>query len=217
MIKAVIFDMDGVIIDSEAVYLEKIWKFGVKKNPDLQLEQLYPMVGASREDCWTVCSRAIGYGDDWERVRKEFSEEDSRTGGIDYRAIFRTEIPGILQQLQDRGYKLAVASSTELALVKRVMEENGIIDYFEVLVSGEQFTRSKPDPEIYQYTAGKLGVTPSECLAVEDSTFGVTAGHRAGMKVAALKDERFRFDQSLADYHMDSLNEIIEILKGLEA
>lgn len=216
MIKAVIFDMDGVIIDSELVYLEKMWEFGKTKNPDMRLEQLYPMVGASKADAWSVLADAIGQGQTWEEAREELKAHVDVYADVDYRKIFRSEMLDILRELKADGYKLAVASSTQLPLVERVMRENEIIDYFQILVSGGQFKKSKPDPEIYLYTAERLGVQPEECLAVEDSTFGVLAGHRAGMTVAALKDDRFHFDQSPADYRMDRLTEVLEILKELK-
>lgn len=216
MIKAVIFDMDGVIIDSELVYLEQIWEFGKTRNPQMKLEELYPMVGASKADAWSVLARAMGQGQTWEEARADLKAHVDLYRDVDYRKIFRPEIRQILAELKKKGYKLAVASSTQLPLVERVMRENGIIDQFEILVSGNQFEKSKPDPEIYLYTAAKLGVKPEECLAVEDSTFGVLAGHRAGMTVAALKDDRFQFDQSPADYRMDRLTEVLEILKRME-
>ncbi len=216
MIKAVIFDMDGVIIDSELVYLEQMWEFGKTRNPQMKLEELYPMVGASKADAWSVLARAMGQGQTWEEARADLKAHVDLYRDVDYRKIFRPEIRQILAELKKKGYKLAVASSTQLPLVERVMRENGIIDQFEILVSGNQFEKSKPDPEIYLYTAAKLGVKPEECLAVEDSTFGVLAGHRAGMTVAALKDDRFQFDQSPADYRMDRLTEVLEILKRME-
>ncbi len=215
MIKAVIFDMDGVIIDSEPVYLERIWEFGKTRNPSLRLEQLYPMVGASKEDAWSVLADAIGLGQTWEEAREDLKAHVDMYEGMDYRKIFRPEVREVLERLKEEGCRLAVASSTQLPIVERVMKENEIDGYFQVLVSGNQFRRSKPDPEIYLHTASCLKTAPEECLAVEDSTFGVLAGHRAGMKVAALKDDRFAFDQSPADYRMDRLTEVPEILKTL--
>ena len=81
------------------------------------------------------------------------------------------------------------------------------------MVSGNQFKKSKPDPEIYLYTASCLGVKPEECLAVEDSTIGITAAHRAGMKIAAMIDERYGFDQSLADYRLSGVKDVLEVVK----
>lgn len=212
MIKAVIFDMDGVIIDSEGVYLEYQLEFAKKKNPDVKLEDLYPMVGATKQECWEVVERVVSNGQTWEELRTEFRQRDIYSE-IDYRSIYRLEVTGTLKQLKEAGFRLALASSTHLELVERVLKENGIRDYFEAVVSGEQFKKSKPDPEIYLYTAGQLKLKPEECLAVEDSTIGITAAHRAGLKIAAVIDTRYGFDQSLADYKLNQVKEVLEAVK----
>ena len=84
--------------------------------------------------------------------------------------------------------------------------------WFDLVVSGRQFKRSKPDPEIYHYTANTLKVSEAECFVIEDSEVGIEAGKAAGMTVAALRDDRFGFDQGKADYLMESLIEILDYL-----
>ena len=71
-----------------------------------------------------------------------------------------------------------------------------------------------PDPEIYQFTASQLGLETKECLAVEDSTIGITAAYRAGMKIAAVIDGRYGFDQSLADYRLNTVKDVLEVVKN---
>ncbi|MBS5957666.1 MAG: HAD family phosphatase [Clostridiales bacterium] len=212
MIQAVIFDMDGVLIDSEGVYLNYQLAFARAKNPAVTMEQLYPMVGATKKDSWEVVERAVNNGQTWEELRSEFRKKDIYEE-IDYRELYRKEATEVLNTLKNEGYKLALASSTHLELVERVLNENGIRNLFETVVSGNQFKKSKPDPEIYLYTASCLGVKPEECLAVEDSTIGITAAHRAGMKIAAMIDERYGFDQSLADYRLSGVKDVLEVVK----
>lgn len=212
MIQAVIFDMDGVLIDSEGVYLNYQLAFARTKNPAVTMEQLYPMVGATKKDSWEVVERAVNNGQTWEELRSEFRKKDIYEE-IDYRKLYRKEATEVLNTLKSEGYKLALASSTHLELVERVLVENGIRDLFETVVSGNQFKKSKPDPEIYLHTASCLNVKPEECLAVEDSTIGITAAHRAGMKIAAVIDERYGFDQSLADYRLPRVKDVLEVVK----
>lgn len=213
MIRAVIFDMDGVIIDSEGVYLDYQFEFVRKKNPNARMEQLYPMVGATKQASWEIVSSVVDNGQTWEELRREFRQRDIYSE-IDYTEIYRPEVTDVLRSLKDGGYRLALASSTQLDLVERVLQENGIRQYFEVVVSGNQFKRSKPDPEIYQFTAAQLGVETNECLAVEDSTIGITAAYRAGMKIAAVIDNRYGFDQSLADYRINRVKDVLEVVKN---
>lgn len=216
-IKAVIFDMDGVLIDSEMLYLEELLKFVRTKNPEVTLEDLVSVVGMTDRDTWEVVERAVNNGQDWTSIREDYRKQRQIYETIDYRSIFRDEARSLILELKKMGYRLAVASSTKLPLVTRVLTENEIIGYFDQVVSGNMFRRSKPDPEIYCYTAEKLGVDTSECLVVEDSTVGITAASRAGMKIAAVIDDRFGFDRSLADFEIENLGEVLECLKKLEA
>lgn len=215
MLQAVIFDMDGVIIDSELEYLNYDLAFARTKNPAVRLEDLYGMVGASRQDAWEIMAKAVHNGQTWKELRDEYRASCDVFSQVDYLKIYRPEVTGLLQFIKSKNLKLALASSTQLDLVLHVLETNQIRDYFETVISGAQFKRSKPDPEIYHHTAAQLGVPEAECLAIEDSTFGITAAHRAGMKVAALIDRRFNFDISLSDYQLNDLTEIQELLKHL--
>ena len=155
MIKAVIFDMDGIIIDSELEYLKMELEFARTKNPQVQLEDLFGMVGSSREDAWSCMARAVHNGQTWQQLRDEFRASVDVYAQMDYRRIFRKEIPGILDRLQEMGLRLALASSTGLPIIHRVLTENNIHHYFEEIVSGAQFKRSKPDPELYHYNVKK--------------------------------------------------------------
>lgn len=215
-IKAVIFDMDGVLIDSEMLYLEDLLKFVQTKNPEVTKEDLFGVVGSTAKDTWTIVQDAAANGQDWESLKEEYREKRTIYETIDYRSIFRKEANDLIAYLKENGYRLAVASATKLPLVIRVLTENGIVDCFDQVVSGNMFERGKPDPEIYFYTAEKLGVKPEECLVIEDSTIGITAASRAGMKIAAVIDDRFGFDRSLADFEIENLGEVLECLKKLE-
>lgn len=208
---AAIFDMDGVIVDSEIVYMDHLLEFARKKNPDVKMEQINPMVGLSRKDSWTIMERAIRNGQSWEELLAEFRVLDIYKD-VDYRAIFRPEALTVVKELKTRGYRVALASSTGPKLIARILEETGMRPWFDLVVSGGQFERSKPDPEIYHYTAQTLGVSETECFVIEDSEVGIEAGKAAGMTVAALLDDRFGFDQSRADHQMVSLMEILEYL-----
>lgn len=218
MIKAVIFDMDGVMIDSEMEYLKFLCRFARQKNPKVRLEDLYDTVGTTKKDCWEVVERAVNTGETWQELRDQYKDQwKDIFEAIDYQAIFRPEVLTVMDELLERGYRLAAASSTNLEQVKRILRLNQVDRRLELMVSGGMFKRSKPDPEIYLHTAGELGLEPGECMAIEDSTVGITAGHLAGMKVAALIDERFGFDRSLADYELHSLTQIPELLGRLKS
>ena len=212
---AVIFDMDGVIVDSEMLYLNLRWQFAREKNPEVTLEELYPTVGRSSEGSWSLVAEAVHNGMTWQELLAEYRKTVVCTyTSIDFASVFRREIPGVLESLKQRGIRLALASSNGLSIVEKILTDNGIRPYFEVVVSGESFRRSKPDPEIYLHTASCLGVEPQRCLVAEDSTAGITAAHLAGMRVAAVVDDRFGFDRSLADYEVKQISDILQLVEG---
>lgn len=212
MIQAVIFDMDGVLIDSEPIYLEQLLQFVRNKNPKATREELRQVAGRSGEDCWERIRTITHFESTWQVLRQEYRESRKGQPPINYREIFRQEVTDVLKELKKRGIKAAVASSTDLAIVEYVLRENHIREEFQIVVSGEMFHRSKPDPEIYQYAVHLLEVEGKACLAVEDSTVGIMAAKAAGLKTAALIDKRFGFEQWRADWQFETLGDIIDII-----
>ncbi|MBR6615948.1 MAG: HAD family phosphatase [Lachnospiraceae bacterium] len=209
--RAAIFDMDGVIVDSEIVYNEYLLAFAQTKNPAVVMDDINPMVGRTKKDSWMIMERAVGNGQTWEELLAEFRLLDIYSQ-VDYKKIFRQDALTVVKELKKRGYRVALASSTGPKLIARIMEETGMRPWFDLIVSGGQFKQSKPDPEIYHYTAKTLKVREEECFVIEDSEVGIEAGKAAGMTVAAIRDDRFGFDQGKADHHMDSLLEILDYL-----
>lgn len=205
-IRAVIFDMDGVLIDSEPVYLMYQYEHLVERYPWLTVETLYPVVGMSSQEFPSFMARVCRRTDD-AAFRQELQQMNDGCR-VNYAEILRPQVPAMLQALQDAGLQIALASSSSRENILQVLQECGIGQYFSTVVSGGQFTHSKPDPEIYRYTMAQLGRRPEECLIVEDSTYGIQAGVASGATVAALRDDRFPFDQRPAQLQIDSLSEV---------
>ena len=217
MIKAVIFDMDGVIIDSEGKYLEYIYEFAREKRWDIQIEELYGTVGATKRDCWEIVEKAVANGQSWEELRREYHERGIWKRAfeeVDYQAIFRPEVLEVMDELKAMGIRLAVASSTGLEQVKRILTMNHVWERLETAVSGEMFKRSKPDPEIFLKAASLLKVPIAACMVAEDSINGLKAARAAGAISCMIPDltpytkELFPF----CDYVSPSLLACKEIL-----
>ena len=218
MMKALIFDMDGVIIDSEPRSTEQILAFVRSKRPEVTRKELYQIVGRTSRDVWTRIAGVIGWDKDWLATRTEYREvwQPAHPHTVNYHEIFRPAVLDILKWAREKGMRTAVASSTAYEKVKTILTQVGVAPYLDVIVSGEQFKESKPNPEIYLKTAQLLGALPKECIAIEDSTVGITAAHRAGVKVIALRDDRFDFDRSLADGEIGALEEFIGLYEREE-
>ena len=218
MMKALIFDMDGVIIDSEPGSMEQILAFVRSKRPEVTRKELYQIVGRTSRDVWTRIAGVIGWDKDWLATRTEYREvwQPAHPHTVNYHEIFQPAALDILKWAREKGMRTAVASSTAYEKVKTILTQVGVAPYLDVIVSGEQFKESKPNPEIYLKTAQLLGALPKECIAIEDSTVGITAAHRAGVKVIALRDDRFDFDRSLADGEIGALEEFIGLYEREE-
>ena len=207
--KALIFDMDGVIVDSEPYNMLRVLQYVRSIRPDTPREQMYQVVGRTKEDVWTRIAGVIGHGKDWQETWADYEHnwKANHDFPINYKEIFRPETIDILKWARNAGMRTAVASATAYEKVKAILTEVGVEPYLDLIVSGESCERSKPDPAIYLKTAQLLGTAPEECIAIEDSTVGITAANRAGIKVIALRDDRFGFDRSLADAEIDTLGE----------
>lgn len=217
-VKAVIFDMDGVIVDTEPYNMERVYQYVYSLNPKAERKQLYQNVGRVKEDVWTRIASVIGLGRGWQETMMDYRQNwvPVHQFEIPYKKIFRKDTITILDWARKQGMKTAVASSTAYDKVKEILSEVGVISHLDLILSGEFFEKSKPDPAIYLKTAEMLGLEPQECVAIEDSTVGITAAHRAGLHVIALKDDRFGFDRSLADAEIDHLIEVMKYIKTEE-
>ena len=215
--KAIIFDMDGVIVDTEPYNLERLYQYVVSLNPQAQREELHQIAGRSKQDVWERIASVIGLGRGWEETMVDYRQNwvPNHPFEIPYRKLFREDTITILKWAHEHGMKTAVASSTVYEMVNKILNEVGVVSYLDLIISGEFFEYSKPDPAIYLKTAEMLEVLPEECVAIEDSTVGITAAHRAGMTVVALKDERFGFDRSLADVEIERLFDVIAYCEAL--
>lgn len=208
IIKAVIFDMDGVLIDSEPWYAEDMYQFLRSHGVSIAREEMNRMAGAQwiKTEEWMAGLMGVSL-----EVLRERYARHSRRFQADYRAWLNPGAEEVLAYLKRKGIKLAIASSTMLPEIEKMVEVNGIGGYFDTLVSGHELPESKPSPMIYFNTMKILGVTGEEALAVEDSTLGITAAKRAGMRVIAKRDERFGFNQKDADFMVDELTQIMDI------
>lgn len=178
--KAVIFDMDGVIFDSERLSLQEWLTLGEKYEiPDIA--SVYPKcIGVN-----AVFSKKIfteHYGEDfpYDRYRQEVSE--SFHGKYDNgRLPMKPGIQELLQFLKENGLHVGLASSTKQEIVKQELKDAGILHYFETVIGGDMVTKSKPEPDIFLKAAETLGVRPEECVVIEDSYNGIRAASKAGM------------------------------------
>ncbi|WP_424350108.1 HAD family hydrolase (plasmid) [Latilactobacillus sp. 5-91] len=208
--------MDGVIVDTEYYDFQIQVEFITMHNPNHTFsdKDLVNLVGKSYEDLYSLLQKFLDYKlsvEEIERAFNYFSEQRYRK--IDYQKLFRKDILFTLDYAKEHELALAVASSSKHQHILDVLEACNIKDYFDIINSGESLVQSKPNPEIYLRTLNELNISANECLAIEDSYYGIAASRSAGIKTIAYKEKRMNIDQSNADICAVDMLEVFNIIK----
>lgn len=209
-IKAVIFDMDGVLVDSEITYI-RLWQtFLAENGVSVSIADLRFLAGSSREIENQFLSKMLHLSvREVEKKKKDFYQKHP----INYKNIQKPFSRQLLSFLKEKEIKIALASSSPMENIEEVLLQCDIYDFFSFLVSGEQFEKTKPDPQIYEYTVQQLGLEKEEILVIEDSEYGITSATSAGLIVIALLDPILQFNVSKATYQIKTLKDAINIIE----
>lgn len=188
MFTAAIFDMDGLLLDSERVIMQAWLSCSREQGMDLSEADFLTVVGAGAAESRARLTQLLGSTRAFETVRDLARSRLNAQPGI----VFPLK-PGALRTLhilRERGVPMAVASSTRISEVRRRLDKVGILSLFRAVAGGDEVPNSKPDPAVYLLAAQRLGVLPAECLAFEDTDHGANAAHAAGMRVVLIPDLR---------------------------
>lgn len=208
MIKALVFDMDGVIIDSEPIHTELT--INVLKDVGVipSESEIYEFIGVRNEEMWATLIERHGINESVEQLNARLKAHKLE------RFLNSTlePIDGVLDLLRAakrKGLKIALATSSPRYFAKYVLKAVKAAVFFDELVTADEISNSKPDPEIYLKAAKSLGLLPEECMAIEDAYFGILAAKGAGMKCIGFKNPNSgNQDTSIADYVVSSIREI---------
>lgn len=208
MIKAVIFDMDGVLVESESKFDEEHERIANMFGVELSYEDKVSFRGQSSRNIWEMFLNKYGIDADIEKLlfieRKTMAERfaNNEISPIPY-AI------ELLCNVKKAGLLVGIATSNRAANVDAIIKINKIEKFVDAMSTSDSVKSSKPNPEIFIHCSKKLGVECEECVAVEDSHNGVLAAKRAGMKVVAFADPlAISQDVSQADLIVESLKDV---------
>lgn len=183
--KGAIFDMDGLLFDTERVYQETWNEIAEEKGIELGKSFLYDISGTNGSRMCNVIEKYYQAEDGtaimeacMKRVGEKLSVQVPEKNGV----------RKILQSFKEKGVPLAVASSSNRQLIEANLAKTGIRPYFDVIVSGKDVAHGKPAPDIFLLAAEKLGCRPEECYVFEDSENGIKAGFAAGCKTVMIPD-----------------------------
>jgi beta-phosphoglucomutase len=218
MLRAVIFDLDGVIVDSHPAHLQA-WKkfFGSIGKVVSERDLLFILEGQKRED---ILRHFLG----------DLTQEQVRQYGAKKEALFRDSVPELktvrglrefLDRLRESGLPLALASSASRGRASYMLEQLDLGRRFSVVVTGDDVKKGKPDPSIFHLAAEGLEVEASEILVCEDAVSGVEAAKAAGMKCLAIAAngrgpllEKAGADRVVPDFSAASLDELRALFAG---
>jgi len=217
-LRAVIFDLDGVLADSEPWWNEIDSKLLAEYGVSYRGEYHRDVLGVSYRLAVEFYKKAFGLS--------ASVEELMRRRGVIATEFFANRVglfpstKRTLERLREMKVRLAVATSSVSASARPFLDRHGLTPFFDVIVTGDEIERGKPYPDIYLRAADKLGVAVNECLVIEDALSGVAAGKAAGMRVAAIPDRRFvdaRDYEKEADYVLGNLSEIPALVRRVSA
>lgn len=212
-IKAVLFDLDGTLVDSmwlwEDIDREYLSRFDITLPDDLQdLIQ-----GMSFSETAVYFKERFLIPHSLEEIKAEWNEMAWKK--------YAEEVPlkegvlSVLKELRNRGISMGIATSNSKELVELVIGKLGIAEYFSSIRTSCEVAKGKPSPDIYQLVAEDLGAEPAECLVFEDIIAGIMAGKSAGMKVCSVYDKKSEGDtkekQELSDYYIHTFSELLNI------
>lgn len=197
-IKAVIFDLDGTLIDSESNYYEAdkrvLAEYGIF-NFNKEMKKKY--IGIGTKDMMQDIIEKYSIADTIENLVKKKNEyyiEIAKTNTI----VF-PEMKKFLEILKENQYLLALASGSSLEIINTILSITRLSDFFDTIVSADIVKKGKPEPDLFIETARQIGISPENCLVVEDSQYGVEAAKRASMRCIAIP---YLVEETIADSFM---------------
>lgn len=215
-IKAVLFDMDGLMIDTESLSTEAFIKSAKVQGYNMTKEETLKVLGYTKASIYQFWIDYFqGTKVDGKKLvddHYEYIEKVLYTVGPEKMPY----VEELLKYLRENNYKIAVASSSDTADIKNNLEKTKLEKYIDEIASGAEVENGKPAPDVFLLAAERLGVDAKDCLILEDSKAGIKAGKASGAKVFMVPD-MFTVDkecEDTADRILNNLGEVIEILEG---
>lgn len=211
-IKAILFDMDGVLMDSEYYYMNGTLSWMKEHGYQKEDSLVYKLIGTTMAQTYDLLYDLMD-GRYTKEVLEDLNETYFKEHPLNVKEIMFDGVEDVLIELHKMGIKCALCSSSSLNAIHAHLSTMGIDKYFDVISSSESFSRAKPYPDIYLAAMEKLQVSANECIVYEDSRIGISAGVSSGAYCIAREDNRFGQDQSQAALIVKDIKELLEFVR----
>jgi len=214
--KAVIFDFDGVLIDTGEFHRQSWYDMGKLEGFEITAKFFYDTFGMQN---YQIIPMLLGKDVTAEKIESLANRKEEHFRELIAGKLCLLEgVRPFVESVKQAGFLLAIGSSAPRANVEFMLKELPISDYFDAVVAGEDVRNGKPAPDTFALAAKKLGIDSKDCVVIEDAPVGVEAARNAGMKVVAVTTTADRYKLSRADLIADSLDELTakDIIKLLE-
>lgn len=215
MIKGVLFDMDGLMLDTERIGLKAWLKAGeVLDFPVIDAEFVNLIRGRNIADSRKIIGEKYGSLVDYDTAKAfkdKYTDDFIKENGVPV----KYGLIELLNELKKRNIPSAVATSTAREKASQYLKLAGVYEYFSAMVCGDEVKHSKPDPEIFLKASKKIGVKPENCIVLEDSPYGIEAGFKAGCMPVMIPDltAPTEKEQSLCKAILKDLSEVISLIE----
>lgn len=212
-VKAILFDMDGILMDSEYYYMHGTVQWMKELGYNKDEKALYTIIGTTMDQTYDMLSAFLDH---------RYTKDELKAINEDYflvkhplrpKDIMFDHVKEVLDKLKKMNIKLAVCSSSPKDTIVVSLSDMGIIDDFDIICCSENFEYPKPSPDIYLHAMDKLHVNKENTIVYEDSTIGIKAGVASGALCIAREDKRFNQDQSEAGMLVKDIVELLEFVE----
>lgn len=211
MYKGIIFDIDGVLVNSEKFYMKRRMDFFKSINIKPGSSDINDFVGSNATKIWEVLVPEDSQKR--EELKEIYLTEYEQNNPIDFEKYANKDLKFVIESLYDSNIKVSIASAGSVKNIEKFINDTGVKKYLDFYLSGEELKENKPDPEIYIKASDKMNIKRESLLVVEDSVLGIKSAKRAGLKVVALKpQDNYSVDQSEADLIIDRLRDLLNII-----